>query len=145
MQTVQLALADAVYSAALRDALARSGPWNVVPVREPDCGQKCVLVVDEDTFNPLPTPLDHPERVVLITHKDPQHLSRAWDAGIVSVVSVDDAPNTILLAIMAAALRVPRAQAAPDPLSEISPSHSMHVARIAPDSHISGPKRCKSH
>ena len=51
--------------------------------------------------------------MVLITRKDPQRLSRAWEAGIVSVVSVDDAPSTVLLAIMAAALRVPKAQAAP--------------------------------
>jgi hypothetical protein len=145
MQTVQLALADGVYSAALRDGLVRSGPWHVVPVRRPDCRQNCVLVVDEDTFNLLPMPLDHPERVVLITRKDPQHLSRAWDAGIVSVVSVDDAPNTILLAIMAAALRVPRVQAAPSLLSEISPSHSVPPASIDPESRFSGPKRCKSH
>jgi hypothetical protein len=121
MQTVQLALADGIYAAALRDALVRSGPWHVVPVERPDCAQKGVLVVDEDTFSLLPMPLEHPERVVLISQKDPQHLSRAWDAGIVSVVSFDDAPNTILLAIMAAALRVPRAQAASDPLSEIPP------------------------
>ena len=73
-------------------------------------------------FNRLPLPLAHPERVVLITRKDPQHLSRAWDAGIVSVVSVDDAPSTVLLAIMAAALRIPKAQAAPGSASGISPS-----------------------
>ena len=29
MRTVQLAIADAVYAAALRDALLRSGPWHV--------------------------------------------------------------------------------------------------------------------
>ena len=145
MQTVQFALADAVYAAVLRDALLHTGPWYVVPVADPDPSQKCVVVIDEDAFSRLPLPVPHPERVVLITRKDPQHLSRAWDAGIVSVVSVDDAPNTVLLAIMAAALRVPKAQAATVPTSGISPTRQMTPAPIPPEIHNSGPKRCKSH
>ena len=145
MHTVQFALADAVYSAALRDALLRSGPWHVIPMEDPDPSHSCVTVMDEDVFNRLPMPLPHPERVVLITRKDPQHLSRAWDAGIVSVVSVDDAPNTVLLAIMAAALRVPKAQAASVPPSAISPTRQISPAPISPEIHHSGPKRCKSH
>ena len=145
MQMVQFALADAVYSSALCEALLRSGPWHVVSVQDPDPGQKCVVVMDEDAFNHLPLPVPHPERVVLITRKDPQHLSRAWDAGIVSVVSVDDAPNTVLLAIMAAALRVPKAQAAPASTSGISPTRPITPAPISPEIQHSGPKRCKSH
>jgi hypothetical protein len=101
--------------------------------------------MDEDAFDRVPLPVPHPERVVLITRKDPQHLSRAWDAGIVSVVSVDDAPNTVLLAIMAAALRVPKAQAATTPSSGISPTRQMTSAPIPPEIQPSGPKRCKSH
>jgi hypothetical protein len=143
MQTVQFALADAVYSAALRDALVHSGPWHVVRVDNPDPSQMCVLVLDEDAFNRLPLPLAHPERVVLITRKDPQHLSRAWDAGIVSVVSVDDAPNTVQLAIMAAALRVPKAQAAPASASGISPTRPIGTAPISSEIHHSGLKHCK--
>jgi len=143
MQTVQFALADAVYSAALRDALVRSGPWHVVRVDSPDPSQMCVMVLDEDAFNRLPLPLAHPERVVLITHKDPQHLSRAWDAGIVSVVSVDDAPNTVQLAIMAAALRVPRAHASPASSSGISPTRQIGTAPISSELHNSGLKHCK--
>ena len=144
MHTVQFALGDAAYSAALREALVRSGPWHVVRVEDPDPGQMCVVVMDEDAFNRLPLPLSHPERVVLITHKDPQHLSRAWDAGIVSVVSVDDAPNTVQLAIMAAALRVPKAQAAPAAPSGISPTRPMAPAPLSPEIHNSGPKHYKS-
>src|SRR5579862_3760047 len=83
MHTVQLAIEDAVYSAALRDTLMRSGPWRVVPVSVPDLDQQCVIVMDEDTFDGLAASLPAPERVVLITRKDPQHMSRAWDAGIV--------------------------------------------------------------
>ena len=144
MQTVQFALADAAYSAALREALVRSGPWHVVRVEDPDPGQMCVVVMDEDAFDRLPLPLPHPERVVLITRRDPQHLSRAWDAGIVSVVSVDDAPNTVQLAIMAAALRVPKAQAAPAITSGISPTPPIAPAPISPQLHHSGLKHCKS-
>jgi hypothetical protein len=70
-----------------------------------------VLVLDEDALARTALPLPYPERVVLIARKDPQHLSQAWDAGIVSVVSDDDPPSTVLLAIMAAALRVPRSKA----------------------------------
>jgi hypothetical protein len=145
MHTVQLSIADAVYATALRDALVRSGPWHVVPVPDPDLTQRCVVVLDEDTFNRLPAPLALPERVVLITRKDPQHLSRAWDAGIVSVVSVDDAPDTILLAIMAAALRIPKAQAAGLNPSGISPTRPITPAPISPEIVHSAPKRCKSH
>lgn len=145
MQSVQLAIADAVHSAALREALARSGPWQVVPVTAPDPAQNCVLVIDEDAFNRLPLPLEHPERVVLITRKDPPHLAQAWDAGIVSVVSFDDAPSTILLAIMAAALRLPKAWAAPAGSSGISPKGSPNPAPISPETPHSGLKRSKSH
>jgi hypothetical protein len=145
MQTVQLAIADAVYAAALREALGRSGPWHVVPVDRPDLTEACVLVTDEDAFNRLPLPLPNPERVVLITHKDPQHLSLAWDAGIVSVVSVDDAPNTVLLAIMSAALRIPKSRAAMAPGGAISPTRSMGSAHISPQDSLATPKRCKSH
>jgi hypothetical protein len=131
MNTVQLAVADPVYATALREALTRSGPWHVVSVQQPDPRQRGVLVLDEDALDRLPMPLCCPERVVLITSKDPQHLSRAWDAGIVSVVSHQDPPNTVLLAIMAAALRVPKAQAAAVP-GGISPNPTSGVAPISP-------------
>jgi hypothetical protein len=143
MQTVQLILADAVYGAALREALARSGPWQVVSLPEPDPSQRCVLVLDEDAFHCLPGPLACPERVVLITRKDPQHLSAAWNAGIMSVVSMDDSPSTVLLAIMAAALRVPKAQAALF-LSGISPTNPATPAPLSPEASSSSSKRSKT-
>jgi hypothetical protein len=108
MQAVQLVLGDAVYAAGLRDALTRTGPWSVAALAVPDPSQRCVLVLDEEAMARLPLPLAHPERVVLITRKDAQHLSKAWEAGIVSVISDEDPPATVLLAIMAASLRVPR-------------------------------------
>lgn len=143
IQTVQIAVTDAVYAAALREALSRSGPWQVISVEAPDPCQRCVLVLDEAALSRLPLPVPHPERVVLITRKDPQHLSRAWDAGIVSVVSEDDPANTVLLAIMAAALRVPKLQGAAAP-SAISPTSHSSPAPIPAESRISGHKRPKT-
>jgi hypothetical protein len=142
INTVQLALADPVYATAVREALARSGPWHVVCVEQPDPRQKGVLVLDEDALNRLPLPLTSPERVVLVTHKDAQHLSAAWDAGIVSVVSVSDPPATVLLAIMAAALRVPKSQAAAVS-GGISPNAPQTPAPITPDPRHAAPKKLK--
>ena len=144
MHTVQIALADALYSEALRDALLRSGPWHVITTPDPDLTRMCVVVLDEDTFDRLPEPLAFPERVVLITRKDPPHLSRAWDAGIVSVVSVSDALNTVLLAIMAAALRIPKTQAAGSSLSGISPTRTAPSASNSPEIAHSALKHFKS-
>ncbi len=90
----------------------------------------------------LPLPLSNPERVVLITRKDPQLLAQAWDAGIVSVVSCEDPVNTVLLAIMAAALRVGKPHNS-DLSSEISPSVQTSPALIPPHHQHSGSKRSK--
>ncbi len=141
INTVQLAVADPEYEAALRDALARSGPWQVVSAQRPDPRERGVLVLDEGALDRMPLPLVHPERFVLITDKDPQHLARAWDAGIVSVVSRQDSPGTVLLAIMAAALRVPKIQAAVV-LGGISPTAPRSAASIPPESRP--PKRTKT-
>jgi len=64
-----------------------------------------VLVLDESAFARLPLPLANPERVILITRQDRQSLARAWNAGVSTVVSPEDCPATVLLAIMAVALR----------------------------------------
>jgi hypothetical protein len=105
-RTVQLSIADAGYAAALREALTSTGAWHVEMVDRPDPAIPCVLVLDESSFERLSLPLANPERVVLISQQDPRLLARAWDASIVSVVSRDDSLPTVLLAIMAAALRV---------------------------------------
>jgi hypothetical protein len=107
MQTVQLAIDDAVYRAALNDALSRSGSWQVVPVTAPDPNCGGVIVVDAGALDRVEGLLAKPERVVLITRKDPQHLARAWEAGIISVVFEDDPISTAMLAIMSAGLRAP--------------------------------------
>jgi hypothetical protein len=142
MQTVQLAVADGVYAATVREALSRSCACHVENVDRPDLSQQCVMVLDELAFARLPLPLSNPERVVLITRKDPQLLAQAWEAGIVSVVSEDDPISTVLLAIMAAALRVAKSNPT-HPSSGISPSIGSASAPITPQNRTSGSKRCK--
>lgn len=143
MRTVQLSIADAVYANALKDALCHSGPWRVDVVARPDPSTASVLVLDERNFEQLPVPLAHPERVVLISRQDPHLLAQAWDAGIVSVVSPEDSLPTVLLAIMAAWLRVATLHASPGP-SGISPSPEITPARIGPADSFSKSKRCRT-
>jgi hypothetical protein len=143
MPNVQLAFVNSAQAAALRDALSRTGPWRVECVQTPDPSQACVMVMDEESLSRLALPLPHPERIVLITRGRTEDLSQAWDAGIVSVVSAEDPPGTLLLAIMAAALRVPKPHLEVD-LSDISPSRPVSAAPISPDAPLVGAKRCKT-
>ena len=143
MQTVQLAIADGIYAAALREALSHSCAWHVESVDRPDPTRHCVLVLDQAALERLPLPLANPERIVLITRKDPQLLAEAWDAGIVSVVSEQDPISTVLLAIMAAGLRVDKPHAFSSS-SGISPTAATAPASLPPESRHSGSKRCKT-
>src|SRR5689334_715252 len=145
LQTVQLCIADAAYAAAVREALSRNCAWHVVTVRQPDFTGPDVIVVDEPGFSQLPSCLPNPERVVLITRKDPQVLANAWEAGLVSLVSQDDPISTVLLAIMAAALRIAKPHETAAAASEISPSLTAVSAPIAPNNRTSGSKRFKTH
>jgi len=142
LHTVQLALEDGVYRGALREALCRSCAWRVESVDRPDSSQNCVLVLDEAAFEHLRLPLSHPERIVLITRQDPQLLAQAWDAGLVSVLSQHDPMSTVLLAIMAAALRVAN-PCKPDVAGDISPISESNSAPIAPQHGHSPGRRCK--
>lgn len=143
MRTVQLSIADAGYAAALREALARTGPWHVEMVERPDPALPSVMVLDESSFTRLPLPLIEPGRVVLISQQDPQLLARAWDARIVSVVSTDDSIPTVMLAIMAAALRIRKSQISSG-ASVNSPKSAEGSAPITPDIPSSRSRRCKS-
>jgi len=142
MQTVQLAIADAAYAGAVREALARSCACAVETVARPEPARPCVLVLDEAAFAGLILPVSNPERVVLITRKDTPLLAQAWDAGIVSVVSDEDPIGTVMLAIMAASLRVAKSCGG-SALSGISPNPGAAPAAISPDNRTSGSKRCK--
>jgi hypothetical protein len=143
MRTVQFSIADAKYAATIRGALCRSCAWHVESIDMPDPSQPCVLVLDDLAFARLLLPLSNPERIVLITpRKDPQSLAHAWDAGIVSIVSPEDPMSTVLLAIMAAALRVAKGHSTVNP-SGISPNSDLVSAPIAPQNRNSSAKRCK--
>jgi len=106
MEPIQLAISDSAYAAALKQMLVRDGTWEVESVEVPDAGFSGVMVLDETGLERLPAAVRNPERVVLVTQNRPQCLSRAWEAGIVSVVFEDDPLSTAMLAIMAARLRV---------------------------------------
>lgn len=144
MQRVQLAITDAAYRAAVRDAVSRNCAWHVVAIDHPELAQPGVLVLDEFAFARLPLPLSNPERIVLICHPDQQLLAQAWDAGIVSVLSQDDSLNTVLLAIMAASLRVAKGHSVAS-LSGNSPNPDSVSAPIAPLPHDPRSKHCKTH
>ncbi|MEO8371727.1 MAG: hypothetical protein ABI806_21240 [Candidatus Solibacter sp.] len=142
MQTVQLAIADGVYAAALREALSHTCAWHVESVGCPDPSQHCVLVLDQAGLELLPPPLSNPERIVLIAQRDSRQMAEAWDAGIVSVVSAQDPMSTVLLAIMAAGLRVDKPHSAPV-TSGISPTSVPGNASLPPEPRNSGSKRAK--
>jgi hypothetical protein len=144
MQFVQLSIADGRYAATVREALSRSCAWQIEAVEQPDLSRHGVMVLDEQAFARLPLPLSNPERIVLIARKEPQapQLAQAWEAGIVSVVSEQDPLNTVLLAIMAAALRVEKPTFTTS--SEITPTSPDKSAPIAPPKRTSRQIRCKT-
>jgi hypothetical protein len=142
IQLVQLACDDHSLAAVVRETLARNCAWRVESLERPEPSPKCVLVLDEPAFERLPLPLANPEQVVLITHRNTHEvMPRAWEAGIVSVVSASD-PNTVLLAIMAAALRVAKCCDAAG-VGGIPPIHTQSAEAISSPNRVSGPKRCK--
>ena len=142
MQTVQLAIADGMYAAALREALSRSCAWHVESVGRPDPSQHCVMVLDQSALERLPLPLSNPERIVLITHKDAQLMAEAWEAGIVSVVSEQDPISTVLLAIMAAGLRVEN-PTDPHPRAEFPPLAGLYMRHYPQNTGIPDPNAAK--
>jgi len=143
MQTVQLSITDPAYGTAIREALAHSCAWHVEPVSQPDPSLHGVMVLDWIAFAKLPLPLSNPERVVLIGPQEPEVLAEAWDAGIVSVVSQGDPIDTVLMAIMAAALRVDKSHGK-SAASEISPTPQQGPASLSPNYRNSGSKRSKN-
>ncbi len=109
MDTIQVAIANDRYAVALSELLARGAAWKVLSVEVPDTRIEGVIVLDAQALDRLPSPTANPERVVLVTRNDPGALARAWEAGIVSVVSENDPMSTAMLAIMAARLQVAKA------------------------------------
>jgi len=124
------------------DGLRRQPALARIDVLEQQAGVGRVLVLDQAGLEGLPLPLSNPERIVLITHRDTQPMAEAWEAGIVSVVSAQDPMSTVLLAIMAAGLRVEK-RYNPQSASGISPTSLSANASLPPESRSSGSKRAK--
>ena len=72
------------------------------------------------------------------------NFAKAWDAGIISIVSEQDPISTVLLAIMAAGLRVDKSYANSSSSSGISPTAGTAHAPIPPESRHCRSKRCKT-
>jgi hypothetical protein len=69
-------------------------------------------------------------------------MAEAWEAGVVSVVSEQDPVSTVLLAIMAAGLRVDKHHGASSS-SGISPNPLTPDASLPPQTRNFRSKRCK--
>ncbi len=113
MQLIQMSVSNSSFAAALQQQLERHGDWVVVRVDQPDLSLDGVIIVDDGVLEKIVSGLPHPERVVLISRNQSGLLTRAWEAGIISVVFESDSPETALLAVLAAGLRVPMPPAIP--------------------------------
>jgi hypothetical protein len=131
METIQVAIANESYATALRDLLARNAGWRILSVEAPDLRIEGVIVVDTQSLDRLPSAIENPQRVVLITPNEAPHLAKAWEAGIVSVVFEDDPINTAILAIMAARLRATKA-VRPDAAAALGKSASRDQFNAGP-------------
>lgn len=105
MGSIQVSLSDAARAEALCALLERSTQTPVLRVERPDLEAACVAVLDESTFQGLARPIEHADRIVLITRNDAVHLKEAWEAGVHSVLSEQDPLNTVVLAVLATCLR----------------------------------------
>lgn len=105
MGTIQISLSDGTRAEALCSLLERSTQTPVLRAERPDLESACVAVLDEETFQRLPRPIEYADRIVLITRHDAMHLKEAWEAGVHSVLSEQDPLNTVVLAVLATCLR----------------------------------------
>ncbi len=115
MQLVQMAVSDSPFATALQRELERNGEWMVVRVDRPDLSLDGIVLVDEPALDRIGHAIHNPERVVLVCHNHSAELTEAWEAGIISVVFESDSPETAMLAVLSAALRVPHLPALPCP------------------------------
>lgn len=107
MSTIQLAIQNQRYSAALAVLLRQDGSHHVAVVEKPDLDLEGIIVMDGSRVENLFLFQAEPERFVVIARKDAAFLSRVWDAGVRHVVFEEDSPTTALLAVIAAELRMP--------------------------------------
>ncbi|MGQ9918545.1 MAG: hypothetical protein ACUVS7_14100 [Bryobacteraceae bacterium] len=105
MGSIQIILSDAEKAESLTALLQRSTQTPVVRLETPDLESACVAVMDFESFQRLPRPVEYADRIVLIAANDAVHLKEAWEAGVHSVLSEQDPLNTVVLAALATCLR----------------------------------------
>ncbi len=128
MDTVQLSVHNIAFASRLERELRQVGGCQMISVKTPDLHGKGLVVLDEETLDTLPSPLDEPERFLLVTRNESPKLKRAWEQGIVSVVFEHDSPHTICLAVQSALLRIQ------------SPHRNTIRCAISPRANVSDPK-----
>ncbi|MCX6599777.1 MAG: hypothetical protein NTV70_25770 [Acidobacteria bacterium] len=102
---IQVALVDRREAEDLRRVLLTTCGLNIEVVDQPDPAHEGVLVVDCARLSSAPDCLAHPDRVVVLADRgDEAGMSRAWNAGVKTVLFHDDSTSTIVLAVMAAQL-----------------------------------------
>ena len=137
MQTIQLVLSDHTFAKKLKQLLGENGNWPVAIKDIPSFHKGGVVVLDDAILASLSAPPDYPDRVVLVTRNQPELLARAWEMGIRSVLYDTDAPNTVLLAVMAAYLRLPRSPQMPQRrvLSPSAPNELLSIDPVGRSTH----------
>ena len=106
-ETIQLAISDGRLASRIERILASTGEWNIEHLVHPNPGQtNSVIVTDAGNLDFLGSPIARPERVVLVIPNDPELIDRAWNEGLRAVIYDTEPPSTVVLAIMAAWLRV---------------------------------------
>ena len=147
MKTVQVAIRDAECSQGICNVLRREGRHTVLVVDEPDLSVEGVIVLDSEHLDRTGGAAEQPDRLVLVTRKDPDKLARIWNAGIRHVVFEDDSPNTVQLAVSAAELRQTRPAAGRETSAVVgAPVRKHSQLRRGPELPIlggSGTDRCR--
>ncbi|MCU0227498.1 MAG: hypothetical protein MUF01_07640 [Bryobacterales bacterium] len=106
MTTVQIIMADSRYASELGRLLLRDGQHRVLHLDALDEAESGVVVMDSHHFQDLSLPPCHPDQVVLVADHQEALLTKAWEAGLRSVVYADEPIQTTLLAVIAAELRL---------------------------------------
>ena len=102
---IQVTLANRLEAEQLRRVLLNTCSLNIEISAQPDPAYGGVLIVDTDCLEKLDGALAHPERAVVLARRgDEVGRTRAWNAGVKTVVFHDDPPHTVVLAVMAAQL-----------------------------------------
>ena len=125
MSTVQLAIRNQRYAAALADLLQRDGTHKVVLADKPDLKVGGIIVLDGNVAENLVNFEAQPERFVVVTKKDAGLLARVWDAGVRHVVFEEDSPSLAMLAVIAAELRAGSANKGASPAGGASQKRLM--------------------